>query len=72
LINQKKGLPMAAMFVSKSGQNEQSWRTFHRCFLQGFGSFGKAVAEENILRNRPSFHLDWKKNMVAMGNLVSD
>jgi hypothetical protein len=49
-----KGLPMAAMFVSKSGQNEQSWRTFHRCFLPGFGSFGKVVAEENILRNRPN------------------
>ena len=27
-------------------------RTFHRCFLPSFGSFGHAVSEE-ILRNRP-------------------
>jgi hypothetical protein len=35
--NQKQELPMAAMFVDGSGQNEQSIeRTFHRCFT----SFG--------------------------------
>jgi hypothetical protein len=28
-------------------------RTFHRCFLLSFGSFGKAVSEEKIFRNRP-------------------
>jgi hypothetical protein len=34
-------LPMAAMFANKSGQNEQSLeRTFHRCFLPSFTSFG--------------------------------
>jgi hypothetical protein len=39
--NQKQELPMAAMFVNGSGQNEQSLeRTFHRCFLPGFTSFG--------------------------------
>jgi hypothetical protein len=27
-------------------------RTFHRCFLPSFGSFGHAVSEEKILRNR--------------------
>jgi hypothetical protein len=27
--------------------------TFHRCFLLSFGSFGKAVSEEKIFRNRP-------------------
>jgi hypothetical protein len=27
--------------------------TFHRCFLLNFGSFGKAVSEEKIFRNRP-------------------
>jgi hypothetical protein len=33
-------LPMAAMFVNGSGQNEQSLeRTFHRCFLPSFTSF---------------------------------
>jgi hypothetical protein len=37
------------MFVNGSGQNEQPLeKTFHRCFLPSFGSFGKAVSEENI------------------------
>jgi len=37
------------MFVNGSGQNEQSLqRTFHRCFLPSFGSFGQAVSEEKI------------------------
>jgi hypothetical protein len=32
------------MFVNGSGRNEQSsQRTFHRCFLPSFGSFGQAV-----------------------------
>jgi hypothetical protein len=39
--NQKQKLPVAAMFVNRSGQNEQSLeRTFHRCFLPSFSSFG--------------------------------
>jgi hypothetical protein len=39
--NQKQELPMVAMFVNGSGQNEQSLkRTFYRCFLQSFTSFG--------------------------------
>ena len=43
-----------AMFVNISGQNEQYLqRTFHRCFLHSFGSFGQAVSEEKILKNRP-------------------
>jgi hypothetical protein len=42
-------LPMVAMFVKGSGQNVQSLeRTFHRCFLPSFGSFGQAVLEEKI------------------------
>jgi Zn-finger protein len=28
-------------------------RTFHRCFLPSFGSFGHAVSEGKIFRNRP-------------------
>jgi hypothetical protein len=44
---QKQELPVAAMFVNGSGRNEQSLqRTFHRCFLPNFGSFGQAVSEE--------------------------
>ena len=39
--NQKQELPMAAMFVNGSGQNEQFLeKTFHRCFLPSFSSFG--------------------------------
>ena len=52
--NQKQKSPVVAMFVNGSGQNEQSLqRTFHRCFLLNFGSFGHVVSEEKILRNRP-------------------
>jgi hypothetical protein len=48
--NQKQDFPVAAIFVNGSGQIEQSLlRTFHRCFLQSFGSFGRAVSEENIV-----------------------
>ena len=39
--NQKQELPMVAMFDNGSEQNEQSLqRTFHRCFLSNFTSFG--------------------------------
>ena len=52
--NQKQELPVVAMFVNRSGQTEQSLqRTFHRCFLPCFGSFGQAVSEEKIFKNRP-------------------
>ena len=52
--NQKQELPVDAMFVNGSGRNEQSLqKTCHRCFLPSFGSFGKAVSEEKILKNRP-------------------
>ena len=52
--NQKQELPVAAMFINGSGQNVQSLqRTFHRCFLQSFRSFGQAVSEEKIFLNRP-------------------
>ena len=49
--NQKQELPVAAMFVNGSGQNEQSLqRTYYRCFLPSFGSFGSAVSEEKIFQ----------------------
>ena len=42
------------MFVNGSGRNEQSLqRTFHRCFLPSFGSFGQAFSVEKIFKNRP-------------------
>ena len=46
--NQKQELPVAAMFVNRSGQNEQSLETFHRCFLPSLSSFGSEVIEEKI------------------------
>ena len=52
--NQKQESPVAAMFVNRSGRNEQSLqRTFHRCFLPSFGSFGQAVSEKKIFLNLP-------------------
>ena len=49
--NQKQEFSVAAMFVNKSGRNEQTLqRTFHRCFLPNFSSFGKAVSEETIFQ----------------------
>ena len=47
--NQKQELPVAAMCVNRSGQNEQSLeRTFHGCFLPIFSSFGREGSEEKI------------------------
>ena len=47
--NQKQELPVMAMFVNRLEQNEQSLeRTFHRCFLPSFSSFGREVSEEKI------------------------
>ena len=52
--NQKQESSVVAMFVNGLGQNEQSLkRTFHRCFLPSFGSFGHVVSEEKIFKNRP-------------------
>ena len=49
--NQKQESPVVAIFVDGSGRNEQSLlRTFHRCFLQRFGSISKAVSEEKIFK----------------------
>ena len=49
--NQKQELTVVAMFVNGSRQNQQSLqRTFHRCFLPSFGSFGHAFSEEKIFQ----------------------
>ena len=45
-------------------------RTFHRCFLPSFGSFGHAVSEEKIFRNRPirnKNRLWWPCLLMDMG-----
>jgi hypothetical protein len=47
--NQKQELSVVAMFVNGSGQNVQTLeRTFYRCFLPSFSSFGRGVSEEKI------------------------
>ena len=52
--NQKQESPVAAMFINGSRRNEQSLqRTSHRCFLPSFRSFGQAISEDKIFRNRP-------------------
>ena len=67
--NQKQELPVAAMFVNESGQNEQSLqKTFHRYFLPSFGSFGTAVSEDKIFRNR----LIRNKNCIWQPYLLMD
>jgi hypothetical protein len=54
LANQKQELSAVAIFVNGSRWNEQSLlRTFDRCFLPSFGSFGQAVLEKKIFKNRP-------------------
>ena len=58
--NQKQELPVAAMFVNGSGPNEHSLqRTFHRCFLPSFGSFGKVVSEEKIFQKLTNQKQEW-------------
>ena len=74
--NQKQELPMAAMFVNRSGWNEQSLqRTFHRCFLPSSGSIGQAVSGKKIFRNQPIRNKNWLRwpclltNRDEMNNL---
>ena len=78
--NQKQELPVAAMFVNRSGQNEQSLeRTFHRCFLPSFSSFGWEVSEEKIKmwkvngRQTPSdgksSHCLWQGELIYIQNI---
>ena len=51
--NQKQELPVVAMFVNGSGKMNKLQRTFHRCFLPSFSSFGKVVSEDKIFKNQP-------------------
>jgi hypothetical protein len=67
--NQKQELSVADMFINGSGRNEQSLqRTFQRCFLPGYGSFGQTVSEDRNFKNRPIRNkncLDPLTNMAA-------
>jgi hypothetical protein len=65
-------LPVAAMFVNRSVQYEQSLeRTFHWCFLPSFSSFGWEVSEEKIKmwkvnRRRTTDAKWWQKLTLPM------
>jgi hypothetical protein len=53
-IDDSYQVSVVPMFANRSGRNEQSsYRTFHRCFLPSFGSFGQVVLEKKIFKNRP-------------------
>ena len=65
LTNQKKELPVAAIFVNESERTVQSLqKTFHKCFLPSFGSFGKAVSEEKLFQK--STNQKQELSVVAM------
>jgi hypothetical protein len=50
-------------------RNEHSLsRTFHRCFLPSFNSFGQVVSEEKIFKNRPIRN----KNCLWLPCLLTD
>ena len=69
LIQQKQELLVAAMFVNRSGLNQQSlWRTFHKCVLPSFGLFGQVVSEVKIFRNRSTRN----KNYLQRPCLLTD
>ena len=73
--NQKQEWPVVAMFVNGSGRNEQSLqRTFHRCFLSSFGSFGQAVSEEKIFKIRPIRNKNclWRPCLLMDRNKMSN
>jgi hypothetical protein len=54
------------MFVNGSELNEQSlYRTFHRCFLPSFDSFGQAVSEETIF-----LEINQSETRIACGGHV--
>ena len=80
ICHQKQELPVVAMFVNGSGQNVQSLpRTFYRCFLPSFSSFGWGVSEEKIKmwkvnrRRMPSddksSHCLWQGELKKMANI---
>jgi hypothetical protein len=68
--NQKQELPVAAMFVNRSGQNEQSLeRIFHRCFLPSFSSFHWEVSEEKIKMQKVNGQQVMAKAHIAFGKV---
>jgi hypothetical protein len=70
LANQKQESPVVAMFVNESGRNEQSLqRTFDRCFLPSFSSFGWGVSEEKIKMWKVNGRQVMAKAHIAFGKV---
>ena len=70
-IDDSYQVSVVAVFANRSGRNEHySQRTFHRCFLPNFGSFGQAVSEEKTFKNRPirNKHCLWRQCLVMDHN----
>ena len=64
--NQNQELPLAAMFVNGSGQNEQTLqRAFHKCFLPNFSSFW-----ESGFRVEDFLEINQSKTKMASGRHV--
>ena len=66
-IRNKNGLRRPCLLTDRDEMSHLQ-RTFHRCFLPSFGSFGQAVSEEKIFKNRPIR----KKNCLWRPCLVTD
>jgi hypothetical protein len=71
---QKKELPVVAMFGNVSKQNVHSLeRTFHRCFLPSFSSFGWGFSEENIkmwkVNEWQTTDTKWWQKLISQGLL---
>ena len=63
--NQKQELSMVAIFVNGQGRNKKSQqRTFHRCFLPSFCSFGKAFQRRRFLE------IDQLERRIACGSYI--
>ena len=52
-IKNKNGLWRPCLLTDWDKMSNLYKRTFHRCFLPSFGSFGHAVSEEDFFRNQP-------------------
>ena len=52
-IRNKNCLWQPCLLMDRDKMRKSFQRTFHRYFLPSFGSFGNAISEDKIFRNRP-------------------
>ena len=66
LANQKQEFAVAAIFVNRSGHNENYLhKIFHGYFSPSCGSFGNAISDEKILKK-----IDQSETIIACGGHV--